>query len=250
LSISFDQAAAYFDATRGGEVRGRSVASTLTPLFANTGLTLDVGCGTGVVALGLRQLGRLVIGIDLSAAMLAHARARDLPVLRADAHALPFVASTFFDAYSTWVMHVVSDPQAVFQEVCRVLRPQSHYLVEMVARRETQGDEAARICADFDFRFRKGAPPRDDSALLTAHAQQVGFRLLDVVDRHSDVFLESPNQLADAIENRRLSGLWDLSQADFTSLATPTLLALRALPEAGLLKPRRALHQILVFAKP
>jgi SAM-dependent methyltransferase len=41
------------------------------------GLILELGCGTGRVALALAADGREVVGVDLSAAMLDYARARD-----------------------------------------------------------------------------------------------------------------------------------------------------------------------------
>lgn len=59
---------------------------------------VDVGCGTGTVALGLRRLGYRVIGLDSSKDMLAVARAKarraglELPLLQADFSQLPVAA--------------------------------------------------------------------------------------------------------------------------------------------------------------
>lgn len=88
-SIAFDRVADEYDETRGGAERGRLTAKDLAPWLA-PGSVLDVGVGTGVVATGLRDLGREVMGVDLATGMLSRARQRLGPrVALADARALP-----------------------------------------------------------------------------------------------------------------------------------------------------------------
>ena len=53
-----------------------------------SGTCLEIGCGTGVHAAQVSELGWTPVGIDLSGAMLRHARGR-LPVAMADAARLP-----------------------------------------------------------------------------------------------------------------------------------------------------------------
>src|SRR5580704_9431833 len=127
----YDDVAAVYDASRGGELRGDNFASELhARLPAGPGPVLEVGVGTGVVALGLARRGRAVIGVDVSAAMLARARARLGPVLvRGDSRALPLGDGSVSSAVSVWVVHAVVPPQAMFSEVARVLRPGGCYLV-------------------------------------------------------------------------------------------------------------------------
>jgi SAM-dependent methyltransferase len=50
-------------------------------LGAGEGTCLEVGCGTGVHAATVRELGRAPVGVDLSTGMLRHARGR-LPTAR------------------------------------------------------------------------------------------------------------------------------------------------------------------------
>src|SRR5215475_8151146 len=57
-------------------------------LGVGSGLCLEIGCGTGFRAPGVRELGWRPVGVDLSAGMLNHAIGR-LPVVRADARRLP-----------------------------------------------------------------------------------------------------------------------------------------------------------------
>ena len=84
----FDELAVHYDETRGGEQRGDEYAADIdAQLPAGDGAILEIGVGTGVVALGLRRRGRTVLGLDLSAPMLARARssARSRVVVRSDA---------------------------------------------------------------------------------------------------------------------------------------------------------------------
>jgi SAM-dependent methyltransferase len=53
-----------------------------------SGTCLEIGCGTGVHAGRVRELGWTPVGVDLSAGMLRHARGR-LALARADAQRLP-----------------------------------------------------------------------------------------------------------------------------------------------------------------
>jgi len=54
-----------------------------------SGACLEIGCGTGVRAARVRELGWIPCGVDISAAMLRYARGR-LPAVLADAARLPF----------------------------------------------------------------------------------------------------------------------------------------------------------------
>ena len=68
---------------------------------------LDLGCGTGDLSLILARSGAKVIGIDLSAGMLAEAqrktRGRTVRLVRASAFELPFPDATFAGAASGFV---------------------------------------------------------------------------------------------------------------------------------------------------
>lgn len=83
---------------------------------------LEIGCGTGVHAAQLRELGWRPVGVDLSARMLAYAKGR-LPVARGDATRLP-VAGAALGAVVAMMVHTdMPDYPAVLREVARVLRP-------------------------------------------------------------------------------------------------------------------------------
>jgi SAM-dependent methyltransferase len=102
----------------------RAVARLLGP--GSGGRCLEIGCGTGIHAAQIRELGWTPVGVDLSAGMLRHARGR-LPAARADAWAdasrLP-IADRALEAVVTVMAHTdMPDYPAVLREVARVLRP-------------------------------------------------------------------------------------------------------------------------------
>jgi ubiquinone/menaquinone biosynthesis C-methylase UbiE len=90
---------------------------------------LDVGCGTGSIALILSGLGHDVSGIDLSEGMLSvcekKAIQRGLPIRTqiGDAEALPFPDKSFDIISSRWVLWTLLRPDVAMSEWKRVLRP-------------------------------------------------------------------------------------------------------------------------------
>jgi SAM-dependent methyltransferase len=101
--------------------RARALVKSLWPVAGKR--VLDLGCGKGRFAKILIELGARVIGLDLSAAMLA--AASDLDRVRATARRLPFAASSF-DRVMAVEMFEHLAPESV-DRVCdearRVLRP-------------------------------------------------------------------------------------------------------------------------------
>lgn len=96
---------------------------------------LDVGCGTGYQTAILGELGYETHGVDLSAGLLAVARARLSPAsavfARANAIALPYRPASF-DVVTCCgsTLSLVDDPTRVVQEIGRVLRPGGRALIE------------------------------------------------------------------------------------------------------------------------
>ncbi len=104
------------DAGLLGEVAGRRV--------------LEVGCGAASCARWLTAQGAYAVGFDLSAGMLAEATAAGersgvpVPLVQADAEALPFADASFDIACSAFgAVPFVADSAGVMREVARVLRP-------------------------------------------------------------------------------------------------------------------------------
>ena len=92
------------------------------------GSVLDLGCGTGDLAVSLTAAGLKVSGCDISPEMLHRAAAAD-PTRKIDWvqletawHELPYAAEAFDAVVASSVLEYVSDPVAVLRECRRVLR--------------------------------------------------------------------------------------------------------------------------------
>lgn len=94
-------------------------------------LVLDVACGPGAVTAQLARTGEAtIIGIDLSPEMLREAQSTVATrykerVLLVQGHAeeLPFADATFDALTFTYLLRYVADPQAVLNELARVVKP-------------------------------------------------------------------------------------------------------------------------------
>ena len=90
---------------------------------------LDVGCGTGVAALTAARAGANVRGLDLSPALLDHARKHaalagvEIDYREGDAEALPYERSTFDVVISQFGHMFAPRPDVALAEMLRVLKP-------------------------------------------------------------------------------------------------------------------------------
>jgi SAM-dependent methyltransferase len=106
--------------------------------LAGDGAALELGIGTGRIALPLAARGVPVSGIDLSEAMVARLRAkeggREIPVTIGD-FATARVEGTFTLAYLVFntIMNLTSQDEQVacFQNVARHLEPGGHFVIEV-----------------------------------------------------------------------------------------------------------------------
>jgi len=125
-SVSFDRAASFYDSTRvTDEATLRSTIDLLERDVAAGGPVLEIGVGTGAVAVPLAQRGVRVVGVDLSDPMMARLRDKGgaVALARADATRLPFREAVFGGAYARWVLHLIPAWRNAVAELCRVTRP-------------------------------------------------------------------------------------------------------------------------------
>lgn len=90
---------------------------------------LDVGCGTGVVAISAARLGAKVVGSDLTPALLERAKEHsklaqlDIEWKEADAEALPFPDASFDAVVSQFGHMFAPRAEVAIAEMLRVLKP-------------------------------------------------------------------------------------------------------------------------------
>ena len=146
MSISFDPVADRYDDTRGySDDVSRQIAAGLmrvAPLAAGNSL-LEIGIGTGRIALPLLYAGVNVTGVDISPLMVERLRAKlaqdqdtdpghswgTLTVEMADMTALPFADDSFDAAIGVHVLHLVPEWRMALDETLRVIRPGGALLV-------------------------------------------------------------------------------------------------------------------------
>ncbi|MFZ3560934.1 class I SAM-dependent methyltransferase [Streptomyces sp. BH055] len=173
--LDYDQEAARYDATRGGEPRARAAADAvlgLVPPGAHT--LLDLACGTGIVTRRMTRTGLRPFGVDRASGMLRAAAPRlSGAAFQADARRLPFADATFDAVTAVWLLHLLDDAAPVIAEAARVLRP-GGVLVTTVdkAAAHLVGSDICALVAPHGSR----RPPSDATARITQLAAGHGLR--------------------------------------------------------------------------
>jgi ubiquinone/menaquinone biosynthesis C-methylase UbiE len=149
-------------------------------------LDLGVGPGTGAVAMARADPSRRHFGVDVSAWMLRRARRRfrrarmPVPLLRADALALPVRAGAFDGATAHSILYLLPDAAAALREVLRAVRPGGAVaLLEPRAgapdRRRALGAGPRHAFAMAMWRGMSGLHRRFDEATLADLLRAAGF---------------------------------------------------------------------------
>jgi ubiquinone/menaquinone biosynthesis C-methylase UbiE len=96
---------------------------------------VEIGCGTGIITLGVAACVGRVIGTDVSPEMIEVARRKaeereveNVDFRVSDGYALPYDDASFDAVLMFNTLHVVKEPEALLREAHRLLRP-SGYLV-------------------------------------------------------------------------------------------------------------------------
>ena len=132
-----DEVAEEYEAKRfskGGRLIDRrekeAVLDALGPVEGND--VLEIACGTGRFAVMLAERGANVVGLDISAAMLAQGRKKAhradvddmVQFLRGDAARLPFPDDHFDAVFAMRFFHLADTPAKFLAEMCRVSKAQ------------------------------------------------------------------------------------------------------------------------------
>jgi ubiquinone/menaquinone biosynthesis C-methylase UbiE len=166
------------------------------------GRMLDIGTGPGDIPalICTRRGDARVVGVDLSPAMLAHARRRAegfggrFELREADAKGLPFPDASFDAVFSNTILHHIPEPVGFLAEAGRVLRPGGVLLIRDLYRPPTPERalelvalHAGGAAADQKELFRASLHAALEPDELRAAARAAGLRGVEVVvdtDRH------------------------------------------------------------------
>jgi ubiquinone/menaquinone biosynthesis C-methylase UbiE len=244
-SVAFDRAAAYYDETRGFPP-GEDIpvadlfrrAGNLTPASR----VLEVGIGTGRIALPLAAHVRAVLGVDLARPMLERLRAKRTtePVypVQGDALRLPFPDGALDAAVACHVFHLIPNWQGALREVARVLKPAG---VLVIGWNEGQRDTpiAKQLWAAWNaitgpITTRNVGLPRE---LYGTYLQDLGWREAGEILSYTYPHVRTVQTFLDLLERRAWSRTWSLSD----DILAQGLAALRAAMQQQAIDPAQTL---------
>lgn len=137
LDFSFDKrVAGQYDAQRAlpADV-SRQVGTAIADITGQHARILELGVGTGRIALPVAAAGCDVVGIDISADMLQQlletepVRQQRLRLVNGDISRLPFRTEAFDAVTAVHVLHLVDEWQRIIDDSVAVLRPRSHFIM-------------------------------------------------------------------------------------------------------------------------
>lgn len=217
-SIAFDRAADYYDETRGFPPEeaahiGAFVAEQLPP----QGRVLEIGVGTGRVALPVASHVAAYYGIDLSVPMMQRLQAKQTDerifVARADATRLPFPDHSVDAVVAVHVFHLIADWRQALGEVARVLKPGAYLL--NCFNDDDEHTLFAKLWKTWEATMPDGGRTKtgvkfhkDTDFLAQAGWQQVSERAYAYAAR------TTPNVFLDRLRRRVFSSMWQLSDDD------------------------------------
>ena len=180
-------------------------------------LCMDLGCGTGRFTIPLAETtGAHVVGVDLSAEMLAEAfpkpGADRVWWVRSDAQDLAFISSALQCVFMSLLLHHVDDVQRVMGECCRILRPGGVCLV-----RTTGHDDMGAMPV---YRFFPRVAEIDRNRLPEIGVIENGMRQAGFGEvRHEKVvqrLVNSVDAYLDKMRRKNISALTLLSEDEFS----------------------------------
>jgi SAM-dependent methyltransferase len=192
-SVRFDRAAEFYDRTRAiPPAAFRTTIERLTGELAGRGRCVEIGVGTGILALELQAAGVPMSGVDLSAPMVAKLVEKaggepPFPLVLGDATTLPFRTASFGGGLARWVFHLIPGWERAVDELVRVIEPGGTVLVNLGDFHRTWEVVDRFLSALGGIPFAVGLDPRDPSALERAFgAHGARARVLEPIESRDD----------------------------------------------------------------
>jgi SAM-dependent methyltransferase len=189
------------------------------------GRCLEIGIGTGRIALPLARAGASIVGVDISREMLRKlvekADTSGLAIVIADATRLPFGSDTFASAIAAHVFHLIPNWTVAVAELLRVVRPGG---IVLATRGGGHGPEWARkVMRHFFVEAGDPAwpPGADRLEELDAHMRSLGIeaRALPVLSVDGEM---SIIEVIAHLEAGYASACWSLGEGTRNKAAAAT----------------------------
>ena len=191
----WDGEAAEYRAEHGGLLAGRLVWGPEGLDEARAGLLgdpagktiLEVGAGSADCTTWLRAAGATAVATDLSGAMLRLSPEPGPPRIECDARYLPFADAGFDIVFSAYgAVPFVGDPERLFAEVARVLRPGGRWVFSIThpvrwAFPDDPGNGGLRVTRSYFDRTPYVETARDGTVSYAEHHRTLGDRIRSLV---------------------------------------------------------------------
>jgi SAM-dependent methyltransferase len=212
----WDAEAQDYRAEHGGHLEGRLVWGPEGLDEARAGLLgelagrsiVELGAGSADCTAWLRRAGARAVATDLSGAMLRLASSPAPPRLQCDARQLPFADASFDIAFSAYgAVPFIGDPERLFAEVARVLRPGGRWVFSVThpirwAFPDDPGPGGLQVSRSYFDRTPYVETGTDGAVAYAEHHRTLGdrirslvgagFTVLDVVEPEWPADLEDP----------------------------------------------------------
>ena len=222
-SVAFDRAAEYYDRTRrmSPDAAGATTAM-LAAEFEGRGTILEIGVGTGQIALALHASGVPMAGVDISLPMLERLREKvggrpPFPIAAADGTALPFRVDAFGGVVMRHVLHLVPAYDRVADEAIRVVRPGGVVIVS-AGWHSPISDEIERLFSEeWSAPRHAGLHPRDTDGLDRIFEKRGAIaREVPAIPSPS---VETTRQFIESVEQNLYSWTWRASDEERRRMA-------------------------------
>lgn len=184
-------------------------------------VVLEIGVGTGRIARPVVAAGKRLVGLDVSAEMLAEVEHKPerLSLLQGDMHHLPLRDSSVDAALAVHVLHLATEQRQVIAEVVRVLRPGGVFIRgdDWVDPKSVFGRLRDALREKAMALSPQTRPPAAGISEQEALAELGGEETTTLVAAEWTTWL-SPQERLEAIENRMDNESWFLPQPVFDRL--------------------------------
>lgn len=223
-SISFDWAADFYDETRGFPSEEMPHVAKLLRDVGELGphsRVLEVGIGTGRIALPLAPHVQAMYGVDLSQRMMERLRSKQrdevIYLVQGDATRIPYASHSFDAVLVVHVFHLVPEWKQVVAEIRRVLKPNG---VLLLAGHNNQ-DPVRELFNQMRLNVRLRLGDVHD------YLHESGWQGGDTVHSHEFTQMRPPAKFLESVRQRQWSGLHTLSDEEITARADEFEAALR-----------------------